>query len=543
MKKAFSILILISVIMAVSCSGNSEDNENIDDSGAKDSGNDENTEENENNSEESENDEKTSGEKDSDDDGENSENANDDSKEEEDDFDYGQDPEPEESEDYDSEVDHDESGCDIPEYMKETYDAESYMTFSFRGRINYDESNPEHGEGSFKTKLRGDYINIGEEIHTAYLGTAYKIYIETMGFADEDKGIINYSEISIDFQDILDAEEGGYNFLDISETGINTNIKLYRGLVDSKGGIKKLCLEAVPTGEADSGGFYLCETDYSYMDFNDDESEYIDVTGNVVLFDDSEYLERVNGMRCVCDNGVGGWRNCEEGVPSSYGLLRSKIESVPSKYGNYEGYVFDESKLFPEGNFNQKYAEEHSEGIWREHNYSPPPLNGGLNIGSYSEEMGDGLYRFKIPIPPSESRSIGLLSKDSSKNMIIYRQQSFEHDLETETKYWLNAYFPDSINEGDKITAGGKPENVKIIAYESKDSCVIAVGCGGHLLITEAVGIKESEGGILAFETEISDNTKYNLFMYHPDEAPESCYIENYFSDMGFEDIKYCEKE
>ncbi|MFO7736369.1 MAG: hypothetical protein R6W70_09185, partial [bacterium] len=415
MKRVFYMLILISAVMVVSCSVDAGNDENIDDSGTKtsDSENDENTEEenageNGNDSDKSENDDENSEDKDSDDDGKNGEDTNDDSKEGDDDFDYGQDTEPEEDENYESEVDYDESGCEVPEYMKETYDVESYMTFSFRGEINYNDSNPESGEGTFKTKLRGNYINVGEEMHTAYLGKAYKIYIKTMGFADKDKGIINYSEISLDFQDILDAKEGGYNFLDISETDINTNIKLYRGLVDSEGNIKKLCLEAVPTGEADSGGFYLCETDYSYEDFNDDEPQHIDINGNVVLFDDSEYLGKLNGMRCVCDNGAGSWRNCDEGVPDSYGLLRAKIEAVPSEYGNYDGYVFDEAKLFPEGDFNQKHAEEHPEGIWMEHDYSPPPLNGGLNIGSYSEEMGGGLYRFRNPIPPSESRSIGL---------------------------------------------------------------------------------------------------------------------------------------
>jgi hypothetical protein len=473
----------------------------------------------------------------------NSGNTGDSENNETDDFDYDQDLD--NDEDYDGDVEPGTAGCDVPENIMIPFENEnSYMMFSFNGLINdRSDDNPQSGEGTFRTRLRGNYINVGADMHIAYLGNAYKIFITTMGIVNEEKGIINYSEIGIDFNDILDANAGGYNFLDISESEIDTNIKLYRGLIDNEGNIKKLCLEAVPTGAENSGGFYLCDTDHTYMSLNDDAPDYLRIAGNVILFDDADYLKDAAGMQCVCDNGAGGWRNCDEGVPDSYGLFRSKIESVPPQHGNYTGYIFDESKLFPGGNFDQDHAETHPEGIWMEHNYSPPPINGGLNIGSYTEEMGDGLYRFRVSIPPADSRSIGLLSRDSSKNMIIYRQQSFAHDLVTKTKYWVNAYFPDYLKKDDKITAGGKSEDVKIVAYNSTSNCVIAIGCDGHLLVTEAVGLTETEGGKLSFETELSDNTKYNIYLYHPAQAPSSCSIGSYFSNIGLEGVEFCEKE
>ena len=153
------------------------------------------------------------------------------------------------------------------------------------------------------------------------------------------------------------------------------------------------------------------------MSLNDSDPDYLGIAGNIVLFDDAEYLKKANGMQCVCTNNAGGWRNCDSGVPDSYGLFRSKFESAQA----FTGFVFDESKLFPGGSFSQPHAETHPEGVWTLNDYSPAPFNGGLNIGAYSDEMGTGLYRFTISIPPNGFKSTGLMSKDSSKDLIIFK--------------------------------------------------------------------------------------------------------------------------
>ena len=227
------------------------------------------------------------------------------------------------------------------------------------------------------------------------------------------------------------------------------------------------------------------------------------------------------------------------GVPDSYGLFRSKFESAQA----FTGFVFDESKLFPGGSFSQPHAETHPEGVWTLNDYSPAPFNGGLNIGAYSDEMGTGLYRFTISIPPNGFKSTGLMSKDSSKDLIIFRQQSFSQDLSTKSRFWVNAYFPVSVNSGDKIYAGGGVDNVRIIVYDSDKLCVIAVACGGYLNVTEASDLDKSEGGKLFFKTDEIDKTAYSIDLHHPFEAPVSCKIESYFSNTGLENIKFCEKE
>ncbi len=442
-------------------------------------------------------------------------------------------------------------GCTIPtDFLKPFEGKPSQAAFVFSGVIQDAASSQIiEGEGQINVTYKGENIDAGSEYQRAYFmygnGSTvdHRVVTKWLGYADKEKGYVYYVEAKLGLTDIADAAAAKTHIITMADSSTDTTLKVYKGWTSPSGDLIKLCLQGVPTGQDNEGAFYVCDTSYTYPDFLDEKEDSITFAGNLVLFDDTEVLKKNNNMLCVCSNGAGAWRNCDEGVPDSYGLMRAKLAATPEGSGTYRGYLYDEAKLFHDGKIDTAYAQKHPEGIWQDYNYALPPFSGGLNIAGFSDEMGERLFGFGITIPPKGYKTIALLSKMNDTGKILLRQQSFFQDESKPSHLWINAYLPIPAALGN-IAFGSGSGKIQAFVYDAKVQCVLAIACGGEVTITKAEKLAQSEGGVLEFSSPLVDNSRYGIALYYPGDLTTECNYEQYSLDAGLDSpAEICPKE
>lgn len=442
--------------------------------------------------------------------------------------------------------------CDVPEgYLDPPANdngvvPSSWITFQFEGILNsnYD-TDPEPGTGHINLVLRGSSLDLNEEL-TAYFSYQSSLaYVQGQSKPDAD-GNFYYVQIKITVDDLMYMDENGIKTANITESYSGTAIRLYSARVDDSGTIIKACQDARTQYEYDITNeknrypteYYICNTSINFIA---NVGESFPIAGRARLFDDTSALAESEGMRCSCENGAGGWRNCDEGIPSAYGLMRFGFKTGLADNAYWTKYIYDDAKLWNLGRLNEEYVLAHPEGYWQE---GIGFINGGLNIGPYVPPFGgteEWLFGFGVQVPTGAVTN-GLAGHRSDIGKVVLYEQSFNaRDGNPEgVGFWVNTFIPDSLQTGDSVAFGPGEDQGQMFVYDDSDPyrCIIAAACGGEPVeVVRAENLSAAEGGKLELRstpTEVNGHdTRYSVELYHPDELPASCDWNTYLEEAG----------
>jgi hypothetical protein len=428
--------------------------------------------------------------------------------------------------------------CDVPSDFLSAPSTSSYFVFNASGRLNSTlSSKPLAADAFIEARYKGKTLDFSGGNTVAYYSSAGQRAFFRMSSAPDQDGHFYYAEAKITIYDLASLNYSGEPLFDLYDGETQTTTRLYEGWQDAGGNIEKLCLLGVP---GDRAFYYACTTDITYIR---NVGEPFSMAGNIEIFDDTDYLSQTEYAMCLCDNGAGSWRSCDPGIPNDYGRLRLSFRDGSTEADYFSKYVYDESKLWKDGNLDTTYVSANPKGMWR-HTYSF--MTGGLNILSSSSDIGDFIYGFGVPIPYG-SGVIGMVSHDLASGQIIVRQHSFStlNEGADPVGLWLIAYVPDDVLPGEIVEFGTGNGTAKLIAYDSqdKDQCIQAIACGGYARVQRATNLAAAQGGTFELRSEADENgSRMSLPLVYPGEAP-ACNMDTYLKEAGLpSDLAICDK-
>lgn len=428
--------------------------------------------------------------------------------------------------------------CDVPSGFLSTPSTSSYFVFNANGRLNSTfSSNPLAADAVIAARYKGKTLDFsGGSTVAYYSSTGQRAFFKMRSAADQN-GHFYYAEAKISIFDLGALNAKGEQLFDLYDGETQTTTRLYEGWQDAGGNIEKLCLLGVP---GDRAFYYACTTEITYFK---NIGEPFSMAGNIEIFDNTDYLSKTEYAMCLCDNGAGSWRSCDPGIPADYGRLRLSFRDGPTEADYFSKYVYDESKLWKDGNLDTTYVSANPSGMWR-HTYSF--MTGGLNILSSSSDIGDFIYGFGVPIPYG-SGVIGMVSHDLASEQIIVRQHAFStlNEGADPVGLWLIAYVPDDVVQGDIVEFGTGKDTAKLIAYDSQDKnqCIQAIACGGYARVQRATNLASAQGGTFELRSEEDENgSRMSLPLVYPGET-SACKIDTYLKEAGLSsDLAICDK-